>query len=268
MPSAISMKKRLLILTLLFPALAFGQSPATAAKTPKDTVRKYKIPDLDIDMIFVQGGSFIMGQDNLTERMPAHKVSVNSYYISQCKITQAQWQIVMGYNESLFKGCDKCPVENVSWNAAQEFIKKLSRSTGAKYRLPTEAEWEYAAKGGAKSAHYKYSGSDMAGDVAWYLPNGDGKTHPVGSKKPNELGLYDMSGNLQEWCNDWYDKNYYSRSPTNNPLGPATGELKVVRGNDYQGTMEELEPASRSHEGQYPDLRDNLTGFRIVRNYP
>ena len=256
------------LIALLFPLLALSQSAKNVTNSAKDTARAYKIPNLDIEMIFVQGGTFIMGQDNnLTERMPAHKVTVNSYYMSQCKITQAQWIAVLGYNESLFKGCDKCPVENVSWNAAQEIIKKISNATGAKYRFPTEAECEYAAKGGAKTANYKYSGSNLAGDVAWYLPNGGGTTHPVARKKPNELGLDDMSGNLYEWCNDWYDENYYRHCPVNNPLGPLTGELKVIRGGYYGSPLQSMETSDRCI-GEQIDLRNNLIGFRIVRNFP
>ena len=189
------------------------------------------------DMVYVEGGTFMMGataeqgSDVYDEReRPAHQVTLSSYYISKYEVTQELWQAVMGTNPSYFKGDLRRPVENVSWKDCQEFIRKLNRLTGKRFRLPTEAEWEYAARGGKKSRGYKSSGSDNPGSVAWYSDNSDYTTHPVGQQSPNELDLYDMIGNVCEWCQDWYAEDYYSISPKTNPTGPASGSDRVIRG--------------------------------------
>ncbi len=158
-------------------------------------------------------------------------MTLSSFSIGETEVTQALWQAVMGSNPSNFKGNPQNPVEKVSWDDCQEFVKKLNSLTGKNFRLPTEAEWEYAARGGNNSKHYKYSGSNIVGDVAWYTSNSDSKTHPVKGKSPNELGLYDMSGNVWEWCADW--KGSYSYSPQNNPKGPTTGSNRVYRGGSW-----------------------------------
>ena len=135
-------------------------------------------------------------------------VVVGDFAIGKYEITQSQWQAVMGGNLSAHMGCSDCPVENVSWDDVQEFLQKLNNGTGKKYRLPTQSEWEYAAKGGSLSHGYKYSGSSDVDSVAWYSSNSNNKTHPVGKKQPNELGIYDMSGNVSEWCSDFFNGNY------------------------------------------------------------
>ncbi|MBQ3247459.1 MAG: SUMF1/EgtB/PvdO family nonheme iron enzyme, partial [Alistipes sp.] len=171
------------------------------------------------EMVFVKGGTFTMGataeqgSDADSDEKPAHSVTVSNFYIGKYEVTQAQWEAVMGKNPSRFKG-DNLPVERVSWNDIQKFIEKLNAKTGKRYRLPTEAEWEYAARGGNQSKGYKYSGSNDIGSVAWYTDNSSSPTHPVGQKQPNELGLYDMSGNVYEWCSDWHG-SYSSGSQTN-----------------------------------------------------
>lgn len=194
------------------------------------------LQELADHMVYVQGGTFTMGatdeqgSDADIDEKPAHSVTLSSYYIGKTEVTQELWEAVMGSNPSEFKGNRK-PVEQVSWNDCQTFISMLNALTGKNYRLPTEAEWEFAARGGIKSKGYKYSGSNTLDDVAWCEDNSGETTHEVGTKSPNELGLYDMSGNVWEWCNDWYG-NYIS-SPSNNPTGPGSGTYRVNRGGSW-----------------------------------
>ena len=188
---------------------------------------------ISIDMVRVEAGTFTMGATAemkipWDDEKPTHRVTLtNDYYIGKYEVTQALWKAVMGNNPSSFKG-DNLPVEEVSWDDCQDFISKLNRITGKTFRLPTEAEWEYAARGGNKSRGYQYSGSSNLSDVAWYKDNSGSKTHAVGTKQPNELGIYDMCGNVWEWCQDWYGK--YSSSSQVNPTGAASGSSRVNRG--------------------------------------
>ena len=178
----------------------------------------------------VEGGTFQMGSndsDAYDDEKPVHSVTVNSFYMGETEVTQALWKAVMGSNPSCQKG-DNLSVEQVSWNDCQEFIRKLNQKTGKNFRLPTEAEWEFAARGGNKNNGYKYAGSNSIGCVAWYWDNNGSNPHAVKGKSPNELGLYDMSGNIWEWCSDWYG-SYGSGSQTN-PKGASSGYLRVVRG--------------------------------------
>jgi len=217
---------------------------------------------IEPEMIFVEGGTFMMGSDDgENDEKPVHSVTVNSFYISKYEVTQKEWLEIMGNNPSYSKG-DNLPVENVSWNDIQEFIKKLNQTTGKTYRLPTEAEWEYAAKGGNKSKGYKYAGSNNIEEVAWYSNNSDGETHPVGTKKPNELGIYDMTGNVWEWCQDWYDKEYYRNSPSNNPKGPSSGTRCVLRGGSWVSSYSYCRSAIRNYVN--PDGVNNYFGARLV----
>ena len=185
------------------------------------------------NMVYVSGGTFTMGgtseqgSDADDSEKPTHSVTLSSYYICKYEVTQALWRAVMGSNPSYFKG-DNLPVEQVSWNDCQTFINRLNSYTGRNFRLPTEAEWEFAARGGNYSRHYKYSGSNYIGDVAWYTDNSGNRTHPVGTKQANELGLYDMSGNVYEWCSDW--SGSYSSYSQSNPTGAASGSCRVLRG--------------------------------------
>lgn len=184
-------------------------------------------------MISVEGGSFLMGSAIGDEdEMPVHEVKLNSFTIGQTEVTQELWKAVMGTNPSNFMG-DKRPVEKVSWNDCQAFVVKLNELTGKKFRLPTEAEWEFAARGGNKSNGFLYSGSNNLDDVAWYNTNSGSMTHDVGMKAPNELGLYDMSGNVWEWCQDWYGEEYYAESVVNNPQGTAISNSRVLRGGGW-----------------------------------
>ena len=175
------------------------------------------------------------------------------------EVTQSLWQVVMGSNPSKFKG-DDLPVEQVSWNDCQEFIGKLNGLTGKKFRLPTEAEWEYAARGGKKSRGYQYSGSSNISDVAWYDGNSGSKTHPVGKKQANELGIYDMSGNVWEWCQDWYG-SYVSTSQTN-PSGANSGSYRVYRGGSWYNDAMRCRSSFRYPGG--PGYRRDYLGLRLV----
>ena len=227
----------------------------------------------EIEMVWVSGGTFTMGatseqgSDAWDDEKPSHSVTLDGYYIGKYEVTQKLWKAVMGNNPSYFKG-DNLPVENVSWNDVQDFISKLNRMTGKSYRLPTEAEWEYAARGGNKSRGYKYSGSDNIGSVAWYSDNSGNTTntsnitHPVGSKSPNELGIYDMSGNVYEWCQDWYSSGYYSNSPQSNPKGPTSGSHRVIRGGGWNGNARSCRVSYRSYIS--PDNRYDNLGFRLA----
>ena len=196
----------------------------------------YTVNGISFTMIPVQGGTFMMGASDddpeaYDNEKPAHQVSLSSYYIGQMEVTQLMWLAVMGTNPSNFTGDLYRPVEKVSWNDCQTFIAKLNEMTGMQFRLPTEAEWEFAARGGNLSKGYRYAGSNTIEDVAWYAYFADYMTHPVGQKAPNELGLYDMSGNVSEWCQDWFDT--YSADAQIDPTGPPSGSNRVNRGGSW-----------------------------------
>ena len=193
---------------------------------------------ISIEMVKVEAGTFMMGatsemKDPSSDEKPLHQVTLtNDYYMGKYEVTQALWRAVMGSNPSYFKG-DNLPVEKVSWKNCQKFISKLNKMTGRKFRLPTEAEWEYAARGGKRSRGYQYSGNSNISNVAWYDGNSGSKPHPVGTKQANELGIYDMSGNVYEWCSDWYGS--YSSSSQTNPTGSDSGVCRVCRGGCWSG---------------------------------
>ncbi len=217
---------------------------------------------LNIEMIFVQGGTFQMGNNSgVDNEKPVHAVTLSAFFIGKTEVTQKQWRDVMGNDPSSFKNCDDCPVENVSWNDVQGFIKKLNKATAKNYRLPTEAEWEYAARGGNKSKGFAYSGSNVVGDVAWSTENSGSRTHAVGQKQSNELGLFDMSGNVWEWCKDWYAWDYYSSSQSSDPQGPLTGTYRVNRGGSWYSTTRRCLSANRDGGSV---SRNNDLGFRLV----
>jgi formylglycine-generating enzyme required for sulfatase activity len=221
-------------------------------------------PATGMEMIFVKGGCYQMGDTvggGDADEKPAHEVCVSDFYMGKYEVTQRQWQNIMGGNPSHFSSCgDNCPVEKVSWNDVQNFIGKLNSRTGKRYRLPTEAEWEYAARSGGKSE--KYSGGNDVDAVAWYGSNSGSRTHPVGQKQPNGLGLHDMSGNVWEWCNDWYDGTYYNQSPRDNPGGPSSGSYRVFRGGSWAYLAAITRAANRNWAG--PDFRSHYLGFRLA----
>ena len=224
-----------------------------------------------------------MGSKRNENELPVHKVSVSSFYISKIEVPQCLYEKVMGTNPSKTKQAN-LPVEQVDWQDAVEFCNKLSELEGLKkcytgtgdgtrcdfkangYRLPTEAEWEFAARGGNKSEDYTYAGADKLGEIAWYAPNSDGRTHEVGTKAPNELGLYDMSGNVYEWCWDWYDSGFYSRSPNTDVHGPSSGTERIRRSGsffNYDGNCSIS--YRRGSKPQKPEYAYTI-GFRIVRS--
>jgi len=196
----------------------------------------FTVGNVTFKMVWVEGGTFTMGctpeqgDDCWSVESPAHSVTLDGYYIGETEVTQALWTAVMGSNPSYHKG-NNLPVEQVSWVDAQDFIKRLSQLTGCTFSLPTEAEWEYAARGGSKSRGYKYAGSNGIDAVAWYTDNSGSSTHPLAQKAANELGLYDMSGNVWEWCSDWYGG--YSSGAQRNPTGPGSGSSRVLRGGSW-----------------------------------
>ena len=211
-----------------------------------------------LEMVAIPGGTFMMGASEAEkvydDEMPQHQVTLSEFYLGKYQVTQAQWEAVMGNNPSYFKGAN-LPVERVSWEDAQEFCQKLSQRTKKTYRLPTEAEWEYACRAGTTGA---YAG--VLDEMAWYNKNSEGKTHAVGQKKPNVFGLYDMHGNVWEWCQDWYG-NYSSASQTN-PTGPQAGTSRVLRGGSWFNLLVNARAVFRV--SLHPSNRDYDFGFRVV----
>lgn len=241
-------------------------------KKKKDT--KSELPAVDqglldslaADFVWVTGGKFIMGDyGGDADEKPAYEVIVDGFAISKYPVTQRQWTAIMGSNPSQFTGCDQCPVDMVSWDDAQRFIEILNEVSGKKYALPTEAEWEYAAKGGLKTRGFRYSGSDDINAVGWFTGNSGRHPHPVGEKAPNELGLYDMTGNVWEWCRDWYNKNYYELRESNNPAGPSSGSGRVRRGGSW--FTQEVSCRTSVRNSVKQDYKDDSGGFRLVQ-YP
>ena len=229
--------------------------------------RTFTVNGVSFEMVFVEGGTFQMGatseqgSETKDDEKPVHNVTLSDFCIGKTEVTQALWKAVMGKNPSHFKG-DSLPVESVLWNDCRKFIKKLNAMTGENFRLPTEAEWEYAARGGKQSRGYKYSGSNDLDSVAWYNSNISNKTHPVATKQPNELGLYDMSGNVYEWCQDRYAEDYYSNSPQVNPQGPDFGSDRVLRGGSWVGVPWYCRVSLRFNDT--PDYRCICYGLRLL----
>ncbi|PID26664.1 MAG: hypothetical protein CR982_08945 [Candidatus Cloacimonadota bacterium] len=238
--------------------------------------------------IFVEGGVFQMGDilsEGSLDESPVHSVTLNSFYISKYEVTQEEYENLMDENPSNYIGENK-PVENITWYQAVSYCNKLSAMEGLEecysgfgediscdftkngYRLPTEAEWEYAARGGIHNTdNFRYSGCneiDELGDYAWYEPNSSNQTHNVGGKEPNQLGIYDMNGNVWEWCNDWYDGNYYDNSENTNPTGPNSGSYRIIRGSSWGYYHQSCRVASRNSE--LPGNVTNDIGFRVVRS--
>jgi len=215
--------------------------------------------------VWVEGGCYQMGSDDAAadaDELPVHEVCVDGFWLGKYEVTQKEWQSVMGDTTSHFSGA-WLPMELVSWDDCQAFIQKMNDQGSAKFRLPTEAEWEFAARGGIKSQGYIYSGANEIDDMAWYVKNSYALTHNVGGKSPNELGFFDMSGNIWEWCQDWYSETYYSQSPENNPQGPETGSHRIVRGGSWVDP--EVAPRVANRLMIKPETRLFDIGLRLVK---
>ena len=285
--------KKIKFISLLIVALGMGftscekDEPTLKNDITKDGIFNGLPND---EMVFVQGGTFTMGataeqgtSDPLDDEYPTHQVTLSDFYIGKYEVTQQLWEYVMKYSGTAADGStmsayasdvwlgsnpsssygvgDYYPAYYVCWeDIVNIFIPRLNKITGKTFRLPTEAEWEYAARGGNKSKGYKYSGSNTIGDVAWYYDNSSSTTHQVGTKAPNELGLYDMTGNVREWCSDWYGS--YSSSAQSNPTGPFSGVIRVFRGGSWSYGAQFCRVSYRF--GNFPDYRGNNFGFRLV----
>jgi formylglycine-generating enzyme required for sulfatase activity len=236
-----------------------------------EPVSKVKVPV--IDLVLVKGGCFQMGDLfgdggnsdlKIKDETPAHQVCVNDFYLGKYEVTQDQWQMIMDDNSSKYKACGgNCPVDSVSWDMAQEFVKKLNAISKKKYRLPTEAEWEYAARSGGKKEAWSgvLSEADPK-EYAWFDENSEDSTQPVGQKKPNGLGLYDMSGNVREWCQDWYHENFYGKSPKDNPVATAATARRVQRGGGFEDSRHVIRASARKSNSQ--DYDHYSAGLRLV----
>jgi formylglycine-generating enzyme required for sulfatase activity len=251
-----------------------AQTQAAAAGGKAQAVRQEIAVDLGggvkLEMVLIPAGEFTMGAPDSDEdagdweRKPQHRVRITKpFYLGKYLVTQQQWEAVMGGNPSQFKG-PKNPVETVNWAECQPFFRKLNAKPGpgkGKFQLPTEAQWEYACRAGS-TTQYGF-GDDPSGldEYAWYAANSGGKSHPVGEKKPNPWGLYDMHGNVWEWCQDWYDGGYYAKSPADDPTGPARGRIRVLRGGGWINPAWHCRSSQRSNLS--PSLRNSILGFRV-----
>ena len=255
------LQRVMLVACILLPGLSVSaKSEEPEPEPPK--IKVYEVKGVKFAMVTVEGGTFMMGNDDgKLYETPAHEVKLKRFSIGQTEVTQELWEAVMGNNPSNWKGA-KYPVESVSWNDCLAFIKKLNRLTGKHFRLPKEAEWEYAARGGNQSKGYTYSGSNNIKDVAWYYNDNYSRPHRVATKEPNELGLYDMSGNVWEWCQDWYDEDYYLYSPIRKPPGPFSGEDRVIRGGSWGGNATLCRVTGRNF--YFPEGTGNIVGFRLA----
>ena len=256
----------MLLMAFTFAACGSDDDDEKGDDAPKFQNQTITVGGVSFKMIAVEGGTFQMGSpesdaEAYDDEKPQHEVTLSNYYIGETEVTQELWEAVMGSNPSYFVG-PKLPVENVSWDDCQAFIGKLNAQTGKTFRLPTEAEWEYAARGGKKSKGYTYSGSNTIAEVAWYGKNSNNETHDVALKAPNELGIYDMSGNVGEWCQDRYGATYYENSSTTDPQGPASGTYRVLRGGGWDGSAWGCRVAIRGYTN--PGNGYNDSGLRLV----
>ena len=255
-------------MALLSVVMLFGMAvpcPAQRQAESREAARRRVLANLVANLVYVEGGTFLMGaspeQDDVAfaNEHPLHVVTLSPYYIGRYEVTQEEWQTVMGYNPSYFR-YPHHPVETVSWDDCMRFVKRLRTLTGRNFRLPTEAEWEYAARGGNRSRGWRYAGADSLNLVGWYARNSDVTSHPVGQKQPNELGLYDMTGNVYEWCLDRYGP--YTITPQTNPAGALKGVTRVVRGGSWYSYLSYCHVTFRYDFT--PSLRDYCLGLRLA----
>jgi formylglycine-generating enzyme required for sulfatase activity len=260
--------RRNCLLSFLFRLVAIvavlGAFPAQASQTAEKTYTN----SIGMEFMLIPAGEFMMGSSATDKRVldnerPQHRVTISKpFYLGKFEVTQGQWEAVMGNNPSYFKG-RKNPVEQVSWDDVQVFIQRLNQKEGTKkYRLPTEAEWEYAARAGTTSTYSFGNDARSLGQYAWYEGNSGKKTHPVGQKEPNAWGLYDMHGNVREWVQDWYGERYYSSSPPTDPKGPSSGSLRVFRGGGWLSFAGGCRSACRFDFR--PGYRGDGGGFRLA----
>lgn len=226
----------------------------------------WREPRTGMEFVWVPGGEFEMGNlfgEGFGSEKPVHEVELDGFWLGRCPVTQEEWRKVIGQNPPYVKKGSRYPVEKISWEDAQTFIQKLNGAEENRFRLPTEAEWEYAARSGGKRE--KYAGGEHVDHVAWYNGNSEGTTHPVRRKAPNGLGLFDMSGNVWEWCQDWFDDEYYEKSPHTNPRGPSKGSYRVLRSGSWDSSPTYIRSSGRNYWD--PSNGDFNTGFRLVRTY-
>ncbi len=262
---------------ILVGAMVLGLSSPEVSAKPKSSIADslqvlhFQIGEVEFDMQRVDGGVFVMGGtreqhcEAVATDLPTHTVSLDAYYIATTEVTQALWNAVMPdwYISNEWK-TPTLPITDVNWYDCQEFIHRLDSITGMPFRLPTEAEWEFAARGGNKSKGYRFAGGDKVGEVSWGLDNAGFRTHSVGSREANELGLYDMTGNVSEWCSDWYGRYYLGTEP--NPQGAKDGEWKVVRGGSFDNCRENSYLSRREYYAPYEAM--NYCGLRLALTLP
>ena len=239
-------------------------SPAPPSPVSATSSHSIIEPATGMEFLPIPAGCFLMGDTTGdSDEKPAHNVCLDAFYIGKYEVTQKQWLHLTGKRPSFFSSCgDNCPVESVSWNDVQEFVHKLNNLNGGTYRLATEAEWEYACRSGGKTE--RFCGGDEVNTVAWHDKSSNSQPHPGGDKRPNGLGIYDMSGNVWEWVSDRYDKDYYSQSSASNPEGALRGSTRVIRGGSWYNDSRNVRASIRSSDE--PDHRSINLGFRLVNS--
>lgn len=245
----------------LYPSFIMAEESANASSPAKSWIE----PKTGMEFVYVKGGCYQMGCGDWTSECdksekPVHEVCIDGFLLGKFEVTQGQWQKIMGSNPSKFKLGENYPVETVSWNDVQKFIAKFNKTSSRSFRLPSEAEWEYAARSGGKEE--KFSGGKDLTNFTWCSFNSENTTHPVGTKTKNNIGIYDMSGNVSEWTEDWYQADYYSVSPRNNPRGPISGPGRVYRGGCWGNVPGFLRVAARNWNP--PSLGSSFIGFRLL----
>lgn len=253
------------LVLMQIPLTVLADTPKSSEKDDQQNIKIWVEPETGMEFIFVQGGCYQMGCGDWTsecqnDEIPVHAVCINDFWLGKYEVTQGQWQKIMGRNPAFFKLGDDYPVETISWEHTQQFLAALNRKTNKSFRLPTEAEWEYAAR--SKGMNEKYAGGNKIENFSWCSFNSDQKTQKVGTKKPNRLGFHDMSGNVSEWVQDFYLSDYYNKSPEKNPQGPKTGQGHVYRGGCWGNVPGFLRVVARAWNP--PDIGINTIGLRIL----